>query len=111
MIDVPRDFTPASITEETQATFTPLYNYTRLSSTSGKMIFTADKIYFIIDNPAVPMTVANWCLDIAEIDSYGKQGLGGYKIILADGTKLLFSNVFRKMREGITAAIEARLKR
>ena len=111
MIDVPRDFDPASIQDETQATFTPLYNFTRLTTASGKMIFTADKIYFLIDNPAVPMNVANWCLDINEIDSYGKQGLGGYKIILADGKKLLFSNVFRKMREGITTAIEARLKR
>ena len=111
MIDLPRDFNPASINDETQATYTPLYNYTRLSSTSGKMIFTADKIYYLIDNPAIKATVADWCLDIAEIASYGKQGLGGYKIILADGKKLLFSNVFRKMREGITAAIEARLNR
>ena len=99
------------LNNEAQATYTPLYNYTRLSSTAGKMIFTADKIYFIIDDPAIRAAVGNWCLDIPEIASYGKQGLGGYKIILADGTKLLFSNVFRKTREGITAAIETRLNK
>ncbi|MBR5018362.1 MAG: hypothetical protein IKX53_01850 [Bacteroidales bacterium] len=111
MINLPGDFSLESIKDETQATFTPLYNYTRLSSTDGQMVFTADKIYYVIGNPGVRMTVSDWCLDISEIASYGKQGLGGYKIVLADGTKLLFSNVFRKMREGITAAIEARLNK
>ena len=111
MIDLPSDSRPESIENEIQATFEPLYNFTRLSSTEGKMAFTADKIYYFIGNPAIRQTVADWCIDISEIAEFKKQGLAGYQIILADGKRLLFSNVFRKMRNGITEAIEYRLKK
>ena len=42
--------------------------------------------------------------------SYGKYGLGGFKIQLKDGTVLRFTNVFRKMRNGITEALQERMK-
>ena len=48
--------------------------------------------------------------DIDEIAGCQKYGLFGFGFVMKDGSKQLFSNVGKKMREGITAAIEARKK-
>ena len=109
MVELEKDYSPENIDEIAQESFTPLFNLTRINSTPGEMIFSADnKIYYFFENPAVKMVKRHWCIDIAEIASYGKTGLAGFKIVLKDGTTLRFSNVFRKMREGIIAAIEER---
>ena len=81
------------------------------------MYITSDKVYFIVD----PVVMENrsivdiggapksWCIDLSEIASYGRFGLGGYKIDLKDGNVLRFSNVFRKLRNQLTESLDEHL--
>ena len=108
MQELDKTVTRDSILDKAQKSFNPLFNLSRINSTEGEMIFTEDKIYYFFENEAVQLIKKPWCVDIAEIASWKKSGLAGYVITLNDGTELRFSNVFRKMREGITAAIEER---
>lgn len=92
------------------------YNKTRASSYGGDLIFTRDKVYFLVAPPdpnerhPLDFTGApkSWCINLSEIVSYRKYGLGGFMFVLADGKEVRFSNVFRKLRNNITAAIEER---
>ena len=103
-------FTKSSIQEDIQASFEPVYNYTRLASYNGYLMFTATKIYWFYNEDTAPVQMLKlnpWCIDYSEIASYKKTGLAGYRISLKDGNDLNFSNVFRKMRNGITEALQA----
>ncbi len=92
------------------------YNKTRVSSYNGEMVFTRDKVYFLVappdPNERHPFDFSgapkSWCIDIAEIANHRKYGLGGYMFVLADGKQVRFTNVFRKTRKSIAEAIEER---
>lgn len=114
MIELDDGFGLQNLSNVSKAVFDPLYNTNRVSSWEGHMCITSDKVYYLV----TPTSMAgktlvdaggppkSWCIDISEIASYGKYGLGGFKIALKDGTVLRFTNVFRKMRNGITAALQ-----
>lgn len=93
------------------------YNKTRVSSYGGQLIFTRDKVYFLVA-PSDPSTRSpfdfgdapkSWCIDISEIESHRKYGLAGYLFKLHDGKEIRFTNVFRKHRNSIIDAIEERM--
>lgn len=110
MEELIKNFRKEEIAEPIEATFEPAVNQTRIDSCNGEMLFTPTKIYllprFEEDRPKfTPM-----CIEVAEIDSYKKTGLFGFEIVLKNGYKQRFSNVGKKMRTGIIAAIEARKK-
>ena len=118
MIELDDNFTLANLANEKKVSFDPLYNKNRASSWNGHMYITPDKIYYLVDPATMEGKTVwdiggapkSWCIDLSEIASYGKFGLGGFKIELKDGTVLRFSNVFRKMRNGITEALQERMK-
>lgn len=117
MIELDKTFTMQNLANETKTTFEGvLFNNSLSSSNPGNLVFTRDKVYFLLDyNNVGPKKLfakepTSWCIDISEIVSYGRRALAGYKITLADGTVLIFSNIFRKLRSGITEAIEQRKK-
>lgn len=94
------------------------YNKTRVSSYAGELIFTRDKVYFLVAPPdprakspfdfgAAPKS---WSIDISEIASHRKYGLGGYMFTQADGKEVRFTNVFRKTRNRIIECLEERMK-
>lgn len=119
MIELDKSFSLADLGNVKKESFEILYNKNRVSSWDGTMYITPDKIYYIV----APASMAgksiadiggapnSWCIDLSEIASYGKFGLGGFKIELKDGNVLRFSNVFRKMRNNITEALEDRLNK
>lgn len=117
MIELDESFTLANLANVPKLVFDPMYNKTRASSWNGHMYITNDKMYYLVDPAGMADKTVwdiggapkSWCLDLGEIASYGKYGLGGFKINLKDGTVLRFSNVFRKMRNGITEALQERL--
>lgn len=94
------------------------YNKTRVSSYDGDLIFTRDKVYFLVappdPNERHPFDFGgapkSWCIDISEIASHRKYGLGGYLFTLKDGKEVRFTNVFRKQRNSIVEALEQRMK-
>ena len=117
MIELDDNFGMENLANEPKTKFEDVqYNKTRVSSYGGDLIFTRDKVYFLVAPPDPrerhPMDFGgapkSWCININEIASYGKYGLGGFKITLTDGKDIRFSNVFRKLRNNITAAIEER---
>lgn len=119
MIELDDNFTLADISNERKDSFEIMYNKNRVSSWEGNMYVTKDKIYYLV-SPAgnASKSIADiggapksWCIDISEIDSYGKYGLGGFKISLKDGKDLRFTNVFRKLRNELTACLDERLGR
>ena len=117
MIELDRNFTLADLGNVKKESFEILYNKNRVSSWDGTLYITPDKMYFLISPGAKPTSIADiggapksWCIDLSEIASYGKFGLGGFKIDLKDGNTLRFSNVFRRKRNDITEALEERLK-
>ena len=93
------------------------YNKTRVSSYGGSLVFTRDKVYFFVAPPDPSLkspfdfggAPKSWCLDISEIASHRKYGLGGYMFTLKDGKEVRFTNVFRKLRNGIEEALAERM--
>ena len=119
MIELNENFSLADLGNVKKESFEILYNKNRVSSWEGTMYITPDKIYYLV----APASMAgksivdiggapkSWCIDLSEIASYGKFGLGGFKITLKDGKELRFTNVFRKMRNNIVEALEERLNK
>lgn len=114
MIELDDSFTLANLGNVKKEGFEILYNKNRVSSWEGKMYITPDKIYYfvapasmagksIVDAGGAPKS---WSIDLAEIASYGKYGLGGFKIELKDGNVLRFTNVFRRKRNQITEMLD-----
>lgn len=107
-----KSFQVSDIQETIVAEFEPAYNLSRFASCNGKIVFSSKKVYVMANYMAGmvdaigSMVTAPKCFAYDEIASYNKTGLAGYKITLKDGTEFNFSNVFGKMRKGITAAIE-----
>ena len=117
MIELDSNFTLANLGNVKMESFEVIYNKTRVSTCEGIMYITPDKIYYLVA-PSQPSenvidriggTPKSWCIDLSEIASYGKFGLGGFKIELKDGNVLRFSNVFRKKRNAIVEALESRM--
>ena len=106
MEQLPLTFVQATVEPDIQECFRPAFNFTKLSSSSGRLAFTPGKVYWLPDNPMAMMD-QGWVIDISEIEGCGKWGLAGFFIKLSDGKELRFSNVGGKMREEIAAAIEA----
>lgn len=119
MIELDNSFSLADLGNVKKESFEMMYNKNRVSSWDGTMYITPDKIYFLV----APASMAgksivdiggapkSWCIELNEIASYGKYGLGGFKIELKDGNVLRFTNVFRRKRNGIVEALEERLNK
>ncbi len=108
MQKLPKNFGPSDIIDPVEAKFRPAFNVTLMTSFNADMLFTKTQIYFIpyiLEDTYIYEPVV---VDIAEITSYGKKGLFGYFLQLNSGEKLTLANVGRKMREGITAALDER---
>ena len=119
MIELDDNFGLQDLANESKTKFEDVqYNKTRVSSYGGDLIFTSDKAYFLVappdPNERHPLDFGgapkSWCIDLSEIASYRKYGLVGFMFVLKDGKEVRFTNVFRKMRNGITEALEERLK-
>lgn len=117
MIELSEDFGLHDLANEPKEVIEGIqYNKTRVSSYNGELIFTRNKVYFLVappdPNERHPFDFGSapksWSIDICEIVSYCKYGLGGYKITLSDGKEVRFTNVFRKTRKAIEEAIEER---
>ena len=106
MEQLPLTFIQATVEPDIQECFRPSFNFTKISSSSGRLAFTPGKVYWLPDNPMAMMD-QGWVIGVSEIESYGKWGLAGFSIKLVDGKELRFSNVGGKMRDEIAAAIEA----
>ena len=106
MEQLPLTFVQSTVEPDIQECFTPAYNFTKLSSSNGRLAFTTGKIYWLPDNPIALMD-QGWVLNISEVAGCDKYGLTGFIIRLTDGKELRFSNVGAKMRDGISEAIEA----
>ena len=119
MIELDENFSLANLGNVRKEAFEILYNKTRVSSWEGHLYITPDKVYFIVAPAGMEgRSIADiggapksWCIDVNEVASYGKYGLGGFKITLKDGKELRFTNVFRKKRNEITEALDDRLGR
>lgn len=119
MIELDSNFSLAQLGNVRKEAFEILYNKNRVSSWDGHLYITPDKMYFIVAPASMEgRSIADiggapnsWCIDLNEIASYGKFGLGGFKIELKDGNVLRFANVFRKKRNAIVEAIEERLNK
>lgn len=115
MIELNESFSLADLGNVKKDSFEILYNKNRVSSWEGVMCITPDKIYYIVTQEKgtsyadIGGAPKSWCIDLSEIASYGKSGLGGFKIELKDGKVLRFTNVFRKMRNNITEVLDERL--
>ncbi len=105
MEQLPLTFVQASIEPEIMECIKPAFNFTKLSSSNGRLAFTKDKLYWLPDEPIALMD-QGWFVTYPEIESCGKYGVAGFIIKLVDGKELRFSNVGPKMREQITAAVE-----
>ena len=115
MIELDESFGLEQLANVKKESFELLYNKNRVSSWDGHLYLTPDKAYFIVEQKTAESYVdiggapKSWCIDLSEIASYGKFGLGGFKIELKDGNTIRFSNVFRKKRNQITEALEERM--
>lgn len=115
MIELNENFSLADLGNVKKESFEILYNKNRVSSWEGHLYLTADKAYFIVEQlegtsyADIGGAPKSWSIDLSEIASYGKYGLGGFKIELKDGNTLRFTNVFRKKRNAIVEALEERL--
>lgn len=116
MVELDDKFGLQDLANEPKESFEIEYNKTRVSSYKGDLIFTRDKVYFLVAPPDPSLkspfdfgdAPKSWCIDINEIASYRKYGLGGFMFTLNDGKDIRFTNVFRKLRNSITEAIEER---
>lgn len=115
MIELNENFGLADLSNVKKESFELLYNKNRISSWEGHLYITEDKAYFFVEQKVgdsyadIGGAPKSWCIDLSEIASYGKFGLGGFKIELKDGNVLRFTNVFRKKRNQITEALEERI--
>ena len=105
---LPKGFSKFDIPEAIELTLEPAINATKISSYNGEMVFTAKKIYFLVKLDMDVPFYDPFVIDVAEIDSYSKKGLAAFVITLKDGQTITLSNVFHKLRDKITSAIEAR---
>ena len=110
MIQLEKAFEMSDIDEPIDAQFEPLINYSRVSSYEGYMCFTPTKVYLLPRSEAAAMTFHPQCFPYEEVVSYGRRLLAGYEITLKDGSKVLLSNVFGKMRAVITEAFDEHKK-
>lgn len=107
MEQLPLTFVQSTVEADIQECFTPAFNFTKLGSSNGRLAFTdSGKIYWLPDNP-MAMLDQGWVINASEVAGCEKYGITGFTIRLNDGKELRFSNVGGKMREDITAAIEA----
>lgn len=102
-----KEFSIGNIQGDIQESVEVVYNYTRLASYNGTLYFTANKIYWVCADYE-QIILDSWCIDTNEVASFQKKGLAGYNIVLKDGNTLSFANIFRKKREALTAALQAR---
>lgn len=115
MIELNDNFSLADLGNVRKEAFDVLYNKNRVSSWDSHLYITPDKVYCIVEQKVgtsytdIGGAPKSWCIDISEIASFGKYGLGGFKIELKDGQVLRFTNVFRKKRNEITEALNDRL--
>ena len=110
MLELEKTFRKENIEEPVEATFKPAVNKTRSEAYGAEMLITASKVYLLPSYPEDQERYSPLCIGISEIAGCKKYGLFGFGFEFTDGSKLQFSNVGKKMREGITAAIEARKK-
>lgn len=118
MIELDESFGLHDLANEPKETFEMEYNKTRVSSYAGQLILTRDKAYFLVAPPDPSLkspfdfgkAPKSWCIDLSEIASYRKYGLGGFMFVLKDGKEIRFTNVFRKLRNNLTEALEERIK-
>ena len=110
MLELEKTFRKENIEEPVEAVFKPAVNKTRIESYGAEMLITASKVYLLPNAPEDQERYNPLCIGISEIAGCKKYGLFGFGFELTDGSRQLFSNVGKKMREGITAAIEARKK-
>lgn len=106
MEKLPLTFVQATVDPDIRECFDPAFNFTKINSSNGRLAFTEGKLYWLPEAPIALMD-QGWVIAYSEIESYGKFGLAGFTIKLVDGSELRFSNVGKKMREGIEEAIEA----
>ena len=105
MEKLPLTFVQAKVEPDIVECFNPAFNFTKINSSNGRLAFTDGKLYWLPDAP-IAMLDQGWVIAYSEIASYGKFGLAGFSIKLVDGSELRFSNVGKKMLQGITDAIE-----
>lgn len=115
MIELDDNFSLAELGNVRKEAFDVLYNKNRVSSWDSHLYITPDRVYCIVEQKVgtsyadIGGAPKSWYIELSEIASYGKFGLGGFKIELKDGNVLRFSNVFRKKRNSITEALNERL--
>ena len=110
MTELPKAFEMSDIDEPIDVQFKPTINFSRIQSYAGEMCFTPTKVYLIPDLEDSPQDFHPFNFTYDEVVSYGRKLLAGYEIVLKDGNKVLLSNVFGKMRAGITAALDEHRK-
>ena len=106
MTELPKSFMKSDIDEPVIAEFAPTINFTRIQSYQGEMFCTATKVYLAPHYQEASMLFHGKCFAYDEVASYGRNLLAGYKINLKDGSTILLSNVFGKMRAGITEVLD-----
>lgn len=111
MIELPKNFRAQDIDEFIDAEFNPVINYTRIQSYDGEMYFTETKVYLMPHYVEHALIFHGKCFEYSEVESYKRKLIAGYEITLKDGNKILLSNVFGKMREGITAAFDSHINK
>ena len=111
MEKLPKQFAVSDIQEPIIDQFDPAINLSRFASCNGRLVISKEKVYVLPEfnagaMDAIGVTFFNGSsFALNEIESYKKTGLAGFRIVLKDGTKFDFSNVFGKMRKGIEAAL------
>ena len=106
MEKLPLTFVQATVDPDIMECFEPAFNFTKINASNGRLAFTEGKLYWLPEAP-IAMLDQGWVINYAEIAGYEKTGLAGFCIKLVDGKKLQFSNVGKKMREGIEDALAA----
>lgn len=106
MEKLPLTFIQSTVDPDIQECFEPAFNFTKINASNGRLAFTEGKLYWLPTDP-IAMLDQGWVITYAEIASYAKTGLAGFAIKLVDGKTLQFSNVGKKMREGIEEALAA----
>ena len=106
MEKLPLTFVQATVDPDIQECFEPAFNFTKINASNGRLAFTEGRLYWLPYEPIAVMD-QGWVINYAEIASYAKTGLAGFCIKLVDGKSLQFSNVGKKMREGIEEALAA----
>lgn len=110
MLELEKSFRKEDIQEPIEASFEPAVNKTRIESYNADLLVTATKVYLLPKYKEDQDRYNPICIEISEIAGCKKYGLFGFGFEFADGSRQLLSNVGKKMRTGITEAIEARKK-